>query len=110
MGAITISIADAFFGRQPKKIRNTSIIIQKEVTYLYIFDTIAIAQLVKGEKFISITDGGWQSNVAKEALDSILLKTNFRIQIKKGIWHLYNRETQALTKMYLNSWYTIPLF
>lgn len=108
MSSSSAAIILAFYARRPHKIRTTSVIVKDDVTYLYIFDKIPIAQWVAHEKFISITDGGWQSDMAKCFLDSILLKTSYRIEIKNGFWHLRDIKKNNLTKMTLNSWYIIP--
>jgi hypothetical protein len=109
MDSITSSIMSAFYTHKEQKIRSICTIIKGNVTYLYIFDKVLIAQSIKGEKFISITDGGWQSDVAKRLLDAILIKTNSKIIMKNGVWYLKNIKTNALIKMSLNSWHNIPL-
>lgn len=109
MDKLTPTMAEAFFKRQPQKIGNTEIRIVGDGAYLYILDTIPIAKWEKGNAFIEITDGGYQSKVAKERLSGILERTYFRIEDTHGGWFLTTMLGKQKIKMELSSWHKVPI-
>lgn len=109
MEPISKLLASAFYNKSPRKIGNHEVRVSETTTTLILFSNIVIAEWENGKSYILITDGGWFSDVAKELLDALLLRTKSRIEIQKKVWHLRDISTGTFTKMQLNGWYKINI-
>lgn len=85
MRAITSNSIECFLNATAFKSGNMQVIVEPNVTMLKQYNTVIAYRYNDPEKTLSITNGGFKTNVTKDILNGL---PNVNINVIKGVWYL----------------------
>jgi hypothetical protein len=89
MRKITDIAIEKFLNAEKFKANNTEVIVLPNVTVLKLYDTEIAYRYNDPERTLSITNGGYKTNVTKERLNGL---PKVRINSSKNVWYLNGKE------------------